>query len=98
MNPTYVPISPITRGSRRKLPLRMTWGLTIHKAQAITLQNVTIDIGNTNRQNITFTVQIVVEASHCFLYKCTVFILSLVDIKDLLFFKKHPIKFEIIAF
>ena len=53
-NPTYVPISPITRGSYRKLPLRMAWGLTIHKAQGMTLQNVTIDIGNTDRQGLTF--------------------------------------------
>ena len=32
LNPTYVPISPITRGSRRQLPLRMAWDLTIRKA------------------------------------------------------------------
>ena len=38
-NPTYVPISPITRGKRRKLPIHMSWGLTIHKAQGMTLQN-----------------------------------------------------------
>ena len=55
MNPTYVPLSPITRGSRRQLPLRMAWGLTIHKAQGMTLQNITIDIENTDRQEITFT-------------------------------------------
>ena len=50
LNPTYVPIYPITRGSYRKLSLRMAWGLTIHKAQGMTLQNVTIDIGNIDRQ------------------------------------------------
>ena len=55
-NPTYVPIPPITKGSRRKLPLSMAWGLTIHKAQGMTLQNVTIDIGNIDRQGLTFTV------------------------------------------
>ena len=33
----------------------MAWGLTIHKAQGMTLQNVTIDIGNTDRQGLTFT-------------------------------------------
>ena len=55
LNPTYVPISPITRGSHRQLPLRIAWGLTIHKAQGMTLQNVIIDIGNNDRQGLTFT-------------------------------------------
>ena len=55
LNPSYVPIYPITGGSHRKLPLHMAWGLTIHKAQGMTLQNVTIDIGNTDRQGLTFT-------------------------------------------
>ena len=54
-NPTYVPISPTTRGTRRKLPLRMAWGLTIHKAHGMTLQNATIDIGNIDRQGLTLT-------------------------------------------
>ena len=54
-NRTYVPISPIKRETCRKLPLHMEWGLTIHKAQSMTLQNVTIDIGNIDRQWITFT-------------------------------------------
>ena len=31
LNPSYVPISPITRGSRRKLPLRMAFGLQFIK-------------------------------------------------------------------
>ena len=54
-NPTYVPISAITRGSRRQIPLRMAWGLTIHKSQRMTLQNVTINTGNIDRQGLTFT-------------------------------------------
>ena len=54
-NPTYVPISPITIGMRRKLPLQMASGLTIHKAQGMTLQNETIDIGNLDRKGLTFT-------------------------------------------
>ena len=33
----------------------MAWGLTIHKAQSVTLQNATIDIGNIDRQGVTFT-------------------------------------------
>ena len=53
-NPTYVPISAITRGSYRQIPLRMEWGLTIHKSQGMTLQNVTIDIGNIDKQGLTF--------------------------------------------
>ena len=54
-NPTYVPISAITRGSYRQIPLRMAWGLTIYKSQGLTLKNVTIDIGNIDRQGLTFT-------------------------------------------
>jgi ATP-dependent exoDNAse (exonuclease V) alpha subunit len=45
-NQTCVPISPISRGSRRKLPLRMAWALRIHKLQGMTLPKETIDIGN----------------------------------------------------
>ena len=33
----------------------MAWGLTIHKSQGMTLKNVTIDIGNIDRQGLTFT-------------------------------------------
>ena len=33
----------------------MAWGLTIHKDQGMTLQNVTIDIGKIDRQGLTFT-------------------------------------------
>ena len=48
-NPTYVPISTITRGMHRRLPLRMAWGLKIHKEQGMNLQNATIDIGNIDK-------------------------------------------------
>ena len=53
--PKFVPLPPITRGSHRKVPLCMAWGLTIHKAQGMTLQNATIDIGNIDKQGLTFT-------------------------------------------
>ena len=33
----------------------MAWGLTIRKAHGMTLQNETIDIGNIDRQGLTFT-------------------------------------------
>ena len=33
----------------------MAWGLTIHKAQGMTLKKVIVDIGNTDRQGLTFT-------------------------------------------
>ena len=54
-NQNFVSIPPITRGSHRKVPLHMAWGLTIHKAQGMTLQNATIDIGNIDRKGLTFT-------------------------------------------
>ena len=33
----------------------MAWALTIHKSQGLTLQRETIDIGNAERQVLTFT-------------------------------------------
>ena len=33
----------------------MSWALTIHKSQGLTLQRTTIDIGTTERQGLTFT-------------------------------------------
>ncbi|XP_057852643.2 uncharacterized protein LOC131062916 [Cryptomeria japonica] len=52
--PKNIPLVPISRGLCRQLPLKMAWALTIHKAQALTLQRETIDIGNTNHQGLTF--------------------------------------------
>ncbi|XP_057817259.2 uncharacterized protein LOC131030442 [Cryptomeria japonica] len=54
-NPKNIPLIPISRGLRRQIPLKMAWALTIHKSQGLTLQRATIDIGNTDRQGLTFT-------------------------------------------
>ena len=54
-NPTFLPIPPIQRGGHTQIPLKMTWALTIHKSQGMTLPNDTIDIGTMERQGLTFT-------------------------------------------
>ena len=53
--PKIVQISPIVRGNRKQIPLRMAWALTIHKSQGLTLQRATIDISIAERQGLTFT-------------------------------------------
>ena len=55
-NPRLVPIAPVLRGSRKQIPLKMAWALTIHKSQGLTLDQATIDIGNREQQGLTFTV------------------------------------------
>jgi ATP-dependent exoDNAse (exonuclease V) alpha subunit len=55
-DPKSLPITPITLGNHRQIPLSMSWALTIHKSQGLTLQKTTIDIGSTERQGLTFTV------------------------------------------
>jgi len=45
-----VPIIPIERGTTRQLPLKLAWGLTIHKSQGLTLEKAIIDIGKKERQ------------------------------------------------
>ena len=53
--PKIVPITiPISRGNQKQIPLCMARALSIHKSQGLTLEKVTIDIGNTERQGLTF--------------------------------------------
>ena len=51
--PNIVPISPITRGTRRQIPLQMSRALTIHKSQGMTLDKARVDIGTKERQGLT---------------------------------------------
>jgi len=54
--PTYMPIVLVKRGgAHTQLPLKMTWALTIHKSQGMTLPMATLDIGNVECQGLTFT-------------------------------------------
>ena len=54
-NPRLIPIAPILRGSRKQIPLKMAWALTIHESQGLTLDRATIDIENRKQQGLTFT-------------------------------------------
>ena len=54
-NPNIVPITPVIRGNRKQIPLKMAWALTIHKSQGLTLEQASVDIGNKERQGLTFT-------------------------------------------
>ena len=42
--PRTAPIVLVERGTTRQLPLKLAWGLTIHKSQGITLEKATINI------------------------------------------------------
>ena len=53
-NPTHLSIPPIKRDSCTRMPLKMAWGLTIHKSQGMTLPKSIIDIHLTERQGLAF--------------------------------------------
>jgi ATP-dependent exoDNAse (exonuclease V) alpha subunit len=53
--PQTIPITPIERGNKNQLPLKLAWGLTIHKSQGLMLEKDTINIGKQERQGMTFT-------------------------------------------
>jgi len=55
INSNIVPMTPVIRGNRKQIPLKMAWALTIHKSQGLTLERATIDIGNKEQQGLTFT-------------------------------------------
>ena len=45
----------IERGNKKQLPLKLAWGLTIHKSQGLALDKATINIGKQERQDMAFT-------------------------------------------
>ncbi|XP_057857985.2 uncharacterized protein LOC131067076 [Cryptomeria japonica] len=55
LHPNDIPIAPIARRRHTQIPLTTAWAITIHKSQGLTLDKATIDIGNTEKQGLTFT-------------------------------------------
>jgi hypothetical protein len=55
INPKKVSIPPIKCGTKKQIPFKMAWALTIHKSQDLTLSKATIDIRKVKQQGLTFT-------------------------------------------
>ncbi|XP_059064702.1 uncharacterized protein LOC131856794 [Cryptomeria japonica] len=55
LHPNDIPIAPIAPSTRTQIPLTTAWAITIHKSQGLTLDKATIDLGNTEKQGLTFT-------------------------------------------
>ena len=53
--PQVVSITSIKRSNKKQFPLKIAWGLPIHKLRGLTLDKTTINIGKEERQGMNFT-------------------------------------------
>lgn len=53
-SPKIVP-TPIGRGNRKQILLKLAWGLRIHKSQGLNLEKDTNNIGKQEREGMMFT-------------------------------------------
>ena len=51
----FLLFTAIERDNKKQLPLKLTWGLAIHKSQGLTFDKTTINIGKQERHGMTFT-------------------------------------------
>ena len=79
-HPKYVPIPPITfewttnkRHSRKQIPLRLCYAMTIHKSQGQTLEKAVIDLGDKERTSgLTFVaLSRLKDLNHCLIKPMT---------------------------
>ena len=53
--PQVVSITSIKISNKKQFPLKIAWGLPIHKLRGLTLDKTTINIGKEERQGMNFT-------------------------------------------